>query len=87
MRFHTGPWPPAPHPEFEKQYMDRPFFIQQNQPDELVVHLCRVLDAIRDAMDTSQRRGQSNITQELGTRLRQIAELVDRVPTEDDDDY
>ncbi|HET6388302.1 hypothetical protein [Hyphomicrobium sp.] len=67
--------------------MDRPLFIQQNQPDELVVHLCRVLDAIRDAMDTSQRRGQTNITVELGTRLRQIAELVDRLPVDNEEDY
>jgi len=38
-------------------------------------------------MDTSQRRGQTNITVELGTRLRQIAELVDRLPVDNEEDY
>jgi hypothetical protein len=63
--------------------MDRQFFIQYDQPDELVIHLCRVIDAIRDAMDTSQRRGQSNVTMELGTRLQQFADLIDRLPPDD----
>ncbi|MBN9246864.1 MAG: hypothetical protein J0I81_05330 [Hyphomicrobium sp.] len=63
--------------------MNRQFLIQYDQPDELVIHLCRVIDAIRDAMDTSQRRGQSNITKELGTRLQQFADLIDRLPPDD----
>lgn len=70
--------------KFQKAlYMNRQFFIQYDQPDELVIHLCRVIDAIRDAMDTSQRRGQSNVTLELGTRLQQFADLIDRLPPDD----
>ncbi|WP_045837402.1 hypothetical protein [Hyphomicrobium sp. 99] len=63
--------------------MERTFFIQQDQPDELIMHLCRVIDGIRDAMDTSQRRGQLNVTAELGTHLRQLADLIDRLPEDD----
>ncbi|SFV25745.1 hypothetical protein [Hyphomicrobium facile] len=63
--------------------MERPYFIEHDQPDELVVNLCRIVDAIREAMDTSQRRQQSNVTAELAMRLRQFADLIDRLPPAD----
>lgn len=54
-------------------------YIDQEQPDELVMTLCRVMDAIRDAMDTSERRRQANVSAELRLRLQQFAELIDRL--------
>jgi hypothetical protein len=63
--------------------MRRQFFFEHEQPDELVMNLCRVMDAIREAMDTSERRRQANVTAELKTRLQQFAELIDRLPAAD----
>jgi hypothetical protein len=63
--------------------MERPIFLEHDQPDELIVNLCRIMDVIREAMDTSQRRQQSNVTAELAMRLRQFADLIDRLPTAD----
>jgi hypothetical protein len=72
------------HPEKSKsQIMERPFFLEQDQPDELVVNLCRIMDVIREAMDTAHRRQQSNVTAELAMRLRQFADLIDRLPAAD----
>jgi hypothetical protein len=63
--------------------MRRPFLIEQEQPDELVMNLCRVMDVIREAMDISERRQQVNVTAELKTRLQQFAELIDNLPGAD----
>lgn len=59
------------------------FLIEKEQPDELVMHLCQVMDAIREAMDIAERRQQINVTTELKTRLQEFADLIDRLPIAD----
>jgi hypothetical protein len=59
------------------------FLIEKEQPDELVMYLCQVMDAIREAMDIAERRQQINVMAELKTRLQEFADLIDRLPSAD----